>query len=44
MRAAWEAFQRWWWLLWTGEPSLAAKRRALEEEARRFNGRVIWED
>lgn len=44
MRAAWEAVQRWWWILWTGHPSLAAKRHAIEEDARRFNGRVFWED
>jgi hypothetical protein len=42
MRAAWEAIRAWWWRLWTGEPSLAAKRRALEEEVRRFDGRVTW--
>jgi len=33
-----------WWQLWTGYGSLEETRRALEEEVRRFNGRVTWED
>jgi hypothetical protein len=33
-----------WWWLWTGYGSLEETRRALEEEVRRFNGRVTWDD
>lgn len=39
---AWISAQ--WWTLWTGQPSLTAKRHEIEEDARRFGGRVVWED
>lgn len=33
-----------WWYLWTGYGSLEQTRHALEEEVRRFNGTITWED
>jgi len=39
-----DKFSTFWWILWTGYGSLDETRRALEEEVRRFNGRVIWDD
>lgn len=35
---------KWWWLIWTGDQSLSAKRRRIENDARRFGGKVTWED
>lgn len=35
---------KWWWMLWTGDPSLEGVRRRIENDARRFNGRVTWDD
>jgi hypothetical protein len=34
---------RWWWWLWTGKPSRKEMRRRLQEEARRFGGKIIWD-
>ena len=34
----------WWWNLWTGDETPEATRRRIEEEARRFGGRVAWHD
>ncbi len=39
-----DALRRFWWLLWTGHPDLHSVRRAIEEDARRFGGRVTWEN
>lgn len=36
--------KRWWWWVWTGHPSLESVRRQLENDVRRFGGRVTWED
>lgn len=41
---AWDRAVRWWWWLWTGEPSLDRMRNRLEHDVRRFGGRVTWED
>jgi hypothetical protein len=44
LRELLDAFSRFWWLLWTGHPDLQSVRRSIEEDARRFGGRVTWED
>lgn len=36
--------RRWWYWLWTGHDSLASKRRQIEEDARRFGGRCLWDE
>lgn len=38
------ALRRFWWWLFTGHNSLERVRRALEEDVRRFGGKVLWED
>jgi|GEM_PF-5946610 len=38
------ALRAWWWWLWTGHPSRESVRRELEEQVRRFGGKVSWED
>lgn len=35
---------RWWWWLCSGHGSLAAARRKIGEDARRFGGQVTWGD
>lgn len=35
---------RWWWWLWTGDGDLSETRRRVESTARRFGGRVHWDD
>lgn len=38
------SLRRFWCWLWAGYPSIAAKRRALEQDVHRFGGRVTWRD
>lgn len=33
-----------WWYLWTGDDDLTHTRRRIEDTARRFGGRVHWDD
>jgi hypothetical protein len=42
LRVAARKLSRWWWWLWTGKPSQKAMRKKLQEDARRFGGKIIW--
>jgi hypothetical protein len=35
---------RFWWWLWTGYYSIDDVRRRIESDARRFGGRVHWDE